>query len=214
MLQRSSRVIVVDDDTSVRTAMRRLFASNGFDVLTYDSGRRLLESRLDENCKACLVLDIRLPDANGLELQMEMRSRYPMMPIIFITGYGDIPVCVAAMKQGAIDFLTKPVEDKILLDAVNEAFRKIAETRAASEQSREMRKRVESLTLREHEVLQHVISGLLNKQIGHELGISEKTVKVHRARVMEKLGACSAADLVRRAGTAGIAPVEIADQYR
>jgi len=207
-------VILVDDDPSVRTAIRRLLASHGFNVQTFDSARRFLNADIEKTRTTCLLLDVRLPDADGLDLQTDLLARYPMLPIIFITGYGDIPMTVRAMKRGAIDFLSKPLDEAALLDAVRDALRKAGQTRIALEKSGDLQKRVERLTPREYQVLPYAISGLLNKQIAYELGISEKTIKVHRARIMKKLGAGSVADLVRQAEMAGIAPADAVDHYR
>jgi FixJ family two-component response regulator len=189
-------VFVVDDDASVRDAVRRLISSVGLRVETFGSTREFLTAKRPE-APACLVLDVRLPDASGLELQRDLTDAHVQIPIIFITGHGDVPMSVRAMKAGAVEFLTKPFRGQELLDAIQEA---IAKDRVAWDERAhmaELRSRYNSLTPREKEVLKLVASGLLNKQIGAELGTSELTVKTHRGRVMEKMAAESLADLVR-----------------
>ena len=189
-------VFVVDDDASVRDAVQRLIASVGLRVQTFGSTREFLSSKRPE-APACLVLDVRLPDSSGLELQDDLAQANVHIPIIFITGHADVPMTVRAMKAGAVEFLTKPFRGQELLDAIQQA---IAKDRAAwneRAQMSELRGRYESLTPREREVLKLVTSGLLNKQIGAELGTSELTIKTHRGHVMEKMGAESLADLVK-----------------
>jgi FixJ family two-component response regulator len=189
-------VFVVDDDASVRDAVKRLISSVGLRVETFGSTREFLDAKRPET-PACLVLDVRLPDASGLELQRDLTDAHIQIPIIFITGHADVPMSVRAMKAGAVEFLTKPFRGQELLDAIQEA---IAKDRLAwNERAKmaELRSRYDSLTPREKEVLKLVASGLLNKQIGAELGTSELTIKTHRGRVMEKMGAESLADLVR-----------------
>jgi FixJ family two-component response regulator len=189
-------VYVVDDDASVRDAIRRLISTIGLRVHTFGSAAEFLESKREE-VPGCLVLDVRLPDLSGLEFQRALSDRAIHIPIVFVTGHGDIPMSVRAMKAGAIGFLTKPFRGQELLDAVQEAIAK--DRVSASERARlaDIQCRYESLTAREREVLQLVASGLLNKQVAAELGASELTIKTHRARVMQKMGAESLADLVR-----------------
>ncbi|MGA3236726.1 MAG: response regulator transcription factor [Bryobacteraceae bacterium] len=189
-------VFVIDDDEAVRDAVRKLIASVGLRVETFGSTREFL-SRERPEAPACLVLDVRLPDVSGLEFQRDLAEANIHIPIIFITGHGDVPMTVRAMKAGAVEFLTKPFRGQELLDAIQEA---IARDRAAwSERAQmgELRARYDTLTAREKEVMTLVVSGLLNKQVGAELGTSELTIKTHRGRVMQKMGADSLADLVR-----------------
>jgi FixJ family two-component response regulator len=189
-------VFVVDDDASVRDAVRRLIASVGLRIETFGSTQQFL-SRKRPDAPACLVLDVRLPDASGLELQRELSAAGIHIPIIFITGHADVPMTVRAMKAGAVEFLTKPFRGQELLDAIQEAIAKDRLAWNERVQMKELRSRYDSLTAREKEVLQLVASGLLNKQIGAELGTSELTIKTHRGRVMQKMCAESLADLVK-----------------
>jgi FixJ family two-component response regulator len=187
---------VVDDDSGVRDAVRTLLTSVGIRVETFASTREFLTARRPD-APACLVLDVRLPDASGLELQRELADADAAIPIIFVTGHGDIPMSVQAMKAGAVEFLTKPFRGQQLLDAVQDA---LARGRAAWKErihTAELRARYDSLTPREKEVMALVADGLLNKQVAAELGASELTIKTHRGRVMQKMEAESVADLVR-----------------
>lgn len=196
-------VFVVDDDPSVRETLADLIASIGLSVLAFKSAREFLESRRPA-APACLVLDVRLPGLSGLELQRELLRIEAPIPIIFITGHGDIPMTVRAMKEGAVEFLAKPFRDQDLLDAIQHAI----EIDRAARQERtivgEMRQCYESLTKREREVMKLIVTGLLNKQIAAQLGSSETTVKMHRGQIMHKMKAQSAVQLARMAEKIGI----------
>ena len=189
-------VLVIDDDPSMRTAIKELIEAVGLNCQTFGSGQELLEARLPD-VPGCLILDVRLPGLSGLHLQKELADRGNRIPIIFITGHGDIPMSVQAMKAGAVEFLTKPFRDQDLLDAIEQATERDRAARRQRVETVELASRHSSLTAREREVMQLVVTGLLNKQIAVQLGISEKTVNVHRAQVMQKMKADSLADLVR-----------------
>jgi FixJ family two-component response regulator len=189
-------VFVVDDDSAVLKSLTRLLRSAGFVVTTFSSPRVFLE-RHDPTLPGCLVLDVAMPGLNGLELQKALSAGGHERAIVFLTGRGDIPMSVQAMKSGAVDFLTKPVNDDDLLKAVHAAIEKDRIQRQNRDEVAEIDRRLATLTPREREVLDHVVSGQLNKQTAADLGIVEKTIKVHRARVMEKLQVQSVAELVR-----------------
>jgi two-component system response regulator FixJ len=201
----SPTVFIIDDDASVRKGLSRLLRSAGFAVEMFASAELFLEREHYEGI-GCLVLDVRMPGISGIDLQDELSKADYSMPIIFITGHGTIPMGVQAVKKGAVDFLPKPFDDDELLQAVSEAIEKDQEGREEHAEVHSIRGRLELLTPREHEILRYVITGMLNKQVAYELGISEKTVKVHRGRIMEKLDVGSVADLVRLAEKAGIKP--------
>jgi FixJ family two-component response regulator len=203
MTASTDTVVVVDDDPSVREALTSLVRSIGLKVKLFSSAQEFLQSPRPES-PSCVILDVRLPGASGLDCQRQLREGGVSMPVIFITGHGDIAMSVRAMKAGAVEFLTKPFRDQDLIDAVQSA---LAIDRAARSQERELdglRKRFGTLTPREQEVMAWVVSGLLNKQIASEIGTSEITVKVHRGQVMRKMAAESVADLVRMAGRLGV----------
>ncbi len=200
-------VFVIDDDPSVLKSLRRLLRSLGFDAETFASAELFL-ARKHYDGIGCIILDVQMPGLSGMDLQEELNKADYHMPIVFITGHGDIPMSVQAMKKGAVDFLTKPFDDKELLRAVEKAIEKDTCTRAGYDETLDIRKRIELLTSRELEVLRYVITGMLNKQIALKLDIAEKTVKVHRGRIREKLRVDSVADLVRLAEKAGINPLD------
>ena len=202
-------VFVVDDDPSVRKGLRRLLKSAGYSVETFASAEDFLALDKSGNGPACLILDLQMAGMNGLDLQDELTNQNHIMPIIFVTGHGDIPSSVKAIKRGAVEFLCKPFDDERLFEAVEEALIKGAKARAVLEEKEGIRQRLGTLTPREYEILTHVIAGLLNKQTAYVLKISEKTVKVHRARVMEKMGVDSLAQLVRLAEKVGIQPAQV-----
>lgn len=191
-------VLVVDDDEAIRDALCDLLASVGIEALCFGSTQALLQTRLPDR-PGCLVLDVRLPGASGLELQAQLARAGAPLPVIFMTGHGDIPMTVRAMKAGAVDFLTKPFRDQDMLDAVAAAIAASREQRRAAAAVQEAAALLETLTAREREVMAGVVRGLMNKQIAGELGISEITVKLHRGNVMRKMGVRSVADLVRKA---------------
>jgi FixJ family two-component response regulator len=197
-------VHVIEDDESSRVASSRLLRNAGYDVRVYSTATEFLSHPSTE--PGCLVLDLRLPGPSGLELQERLTKAENPLPIVFLTGHGDVPQTVRAMKAGAVDFLTKPVEAAVLLDAVARAIATDAETRVVRVRQRETRARYDRLTPREREVFAHLISGQLNKQVGFDLGISERTTKIHRHNVLEKMQADSIAELVRMAADLGIAP--------
>lgn len=199
-------VFVVDDDPGVCKALGRLVRAAGFEVLTFSSPEAFLEEH-DPTAPGCLVLDVALPGLNGLELQDNLARAGCPRSIIFITGKGDIPTSVRAMKAGAVDFLTKPVDDEQLLAAIRAGLARENKWRREQAEVASIQARLATLTEREHEVLEHIISGEINKQIAGQLGTVEKTIKVHRGRVMMKMGAHSLAELVRLAARAGVAPV-------
>jgi FixJ family two-component response regulator len=198
-----SVVIVVDDDQVVLGALSSLFRSVGLSVVTFESATELLQHQLPD-VPSCLVLDIRLPRLSGLDLQAELRASGVMIPIIFITGHGDIPMSVRAMKAGEIDFLPKPFRDWEILDAVANALKRDRERRKEETSNSDVHARFASLTPRQRQVMSLVTGGLLNKQIAAEIGLAEMTVKIHRAHVMRKMGARSLADLVMIAERLGV----------
>jgi FixJ family two-component response regulator len=204
---RDSIVFVIDDDLSMRRALTNLFQSVGLEVEAFGSASELLRSKLPE-VASCLVLDIRLPGLSGLDLQTELAKASIRIPIIFITGHGDIPMTVRAMKGGAVDFLTKPFRDQDLLDAVVSAIDKDRRRREADRAVAILQALFDTLSSREREVLALVASGLMNKQIAAELGLAEITVKIYRGHIMKKMHAKSLADLIRMTEALGIRPAK------
>jgi len=196
-------IFLVDDDAGVLNALSRLLRARGYDVRPYTSPQEFLTHH-DATVAGCAVLDVSMPGLDGLALQGALSAAGSQRPVIFITGKGDIPTSVRAMKAGAVDFLTKPVRDRDLLDAIVRAERDDEKSRQMRVELESIQAKVVTLTPREREVLTHVVAGRLNKQIAGELGTVEKTIKVHRSRMMEKLGVRTVADLVRMAGKAGI----------
>jgi len=198
-------VFVVDDDSSVRDSLRRLITSVGFLVEVFPSAQAFMRARRPD-APGCLVLDVRLPGLSGLDLQRELADTDAALPIIFLTGHGDIPMSVRAMKAGAVEFLTKPFREQDLLDAIRHAIERDRALRTERQELTELRGRYASLTRRERDVLARIVAGLLNKQIAGELGTTEATVKEQRAHVMQKMTAGSVAELVRFASRLGITP--------
>jgi RNA polymerase sigma factor (sigma-70 family) len=198
-------VFVVDDDPSVRKALERLITTMGFRAQTFESAQSFLNLTPGRG-PGCLILDIRMPAMSGLELQNELASRGWEIPIIFLTGHGTVPMTARAMKAGAFDFLEKPIDDQKLLEAIHQALEKEKNSALEKEERRKIQQRLDRLSPREYEVFKSLLSGRLNKQTAHELGISEKTVKVHRSRVMEKTQAASLADLIWMAQKARVVP--------
>jgi FixJ family two-component response regulator len=205
MSERAPTVYAVDDEPATLKAVARLLRAAGWAVAPFASPEEFL-AKLDPAAPGCLVLDMSMPKLSGLEVQQALEARGCALPVVFLTGRSDVPSSVKAMKQGAADFLTKPVDELDLLAAVQRAVARDAAARKDRAEVGAIQARIATLTPREHEVLERVISGKLNKQIAAELGTAEKTVKVHRGRVMEKTGAASVADLVRIAERAGIRP--------
>ncbi len=203
MSEPESIVFVVDDDPSVRSAIKRLIVCVGLQVELFESAQEFLAIKLP-NVPSCLVLDVRLPGESGLDLQRDLAEANIHIPIIFITGHGDIPMSVRAMKAGAVEFLTKPFRDQDLLDAIQLALERDRIRRQREAEIAVLRGRFESLTPREREVLPWVVSGLLSKQIADAIGTGEASVKVHRSQLMRKMAADSVADLVRMAEKMGI----------
>jgi FixJ family two-component response regulator len=196
-------VFIVDDDPSFRRSIEMLIGSAGINTQGFSSAEEFLRSRRPD-IPACLVLDVRLPQSSGLDLQQELAKAGVQIPIIFITGHGDIPMTVQAMKAGATEFLTKPFREQDLVDAIHKAINFDRAARLQRAKLEGLRGRYQSLTPREREVMAHVVTGMLNKQVAEELGTTEKTIKVHRGHLMRKMGMQSLADLVRAAERLGI----------
>jgi FixJ family two-component response regulator len=196
-------VCVIDDDEDVCKALKRLLRSTGLAVKTFPSPQAFLAYPLADR-PSCLVLDVQLPGQSGLELQTALEEAELNIPIVFVTGHGDVPTSVRAMKAGAVDFLEKPFEDRDLLDSIHRALDESRERRAGRAERAVIRQRIESLTPREHQVLELLVTGMLNKQVAGELGAAEKTIKVHRGRIMAKMHANSLVDLARMTEKIGI----------
>jgi FixJ family two-component response regulator len=196
MKEKPATVFVVDDDDAVRTSLRLLLKSVGLPVETFGSAQEFLDA-FDADRAGCLVLDIRMPGMSGLELQQKLNEMHAIVPIVFITGHGDVPMAVEAMQHGAVDFIQKPFRDQDLIDRINQALERDRENRAGLKERDAIRRRMEQLTPREREVLDLVTQGKANKVIAGDLNVSQRTVEIHRARVMEKMGASSLAHLVR-----------------
>jgi FixJ family two-component response regulator len=199
-------VFVIDDDDSVRKGLANLLRSAGHSIRTFTSGREFLEYSGDE--PGCIILDLRMPETSGLELQATLAAQDFHPPIIFLSGHGDVPSTATALKKGAVDFLEKPVDADVLLAAVDDALQRDRDNRQQYSQQVEANTRLARLTAREFEILRHVIAGSLNKQIAWALDISEKTVKAHRARVMDKMAVQSVAELVRLVEKTGVRPAD------
>ncbi len=200
-------VFIVDDDSSVRRGISNLLRSAGHRTKAFASGREFLDHYDDDS--GCIILDLHMPQTDGLEVQQQLIAQEYNPSIIFLTGYGDVPSTVAALKGGAVEYLEKPVDERVLLASVEEALNKDHENREKRKEKAQFKTRLASLTGRELEVLRHVIAGRLNKQIAYALDISEKTVKVHRARVMEKVAVHSVAELVRLCEKVGLRPLDL-----
>lgn len=196
MKEKPATVFVVDDDDAVRTSLRLLLKSVGLPVETFGSAQEFLDA-FDAERAGCLVLDIRMPGMSGLELQQRLNEIHAIVPIVFITGHGDVPMAVEAMQHGAVDFIQKPFRDQDLIDRINQALEKDRDNRAGLRERDAIRRRMQQLTPREREVLDLVTQGKANKVIAGDLNVSQRTVEIHRARVMEKMGASSLAHLVR-----------------
>lgn len=196
MTETKPTIFIVDDDPSIRESTKLLLESVEFNVKTYVSGQDFLKAKVQADL-GCLILDVRMPGLSGLDLQEKLLSAKTTLPVIFITGHGTVPTSVRAMKAGAIDFLQKPFEEQELLDAINRAIARQREQKSKNAEADKIEQRLKTLTARENEVFSLLVAGLANKEIAYDLGMSERTVKAHRAQIMEKMKAKSFADLVR-----------------
>jgi RNA polymerase sigma factor (sigma-70 family) len=201
--ERHPTVIIVDDDRSFRDSLQFLLGSLGLEVRSFPSAREFLAGT-DPETPGCLLLDVRMPEMSGLDLQNELADAEISLPIIFITGHGTVPMSVRAMKAGAVDFLQKPFDEQDLLNAVHQAIEQDRQERLKRDELREILKRINSLTPREYEVFTLLVAGMPNKQVAYRLGITERTIKAHRSRIMEKMEAESLADLARHAEKLGV----------
>jgi len=206
-MRAEQNVFIVDDDDSVRESLAALLESNGFSILTFPSALHFL-ARCDRNASGCLVADVRMPEMDGLELQEKVAAEFPDLAVIIMTGHGDVPIAVRAMKAGATDFIEKPFDEETIVETVKQALDQAAQARHQGVDSAAATTRIAQLTPREREVLEGLVAGLPNKTIGYDLGISARTVEAHRARVMEKMQVRSLSALVRTALAAGILPDE------
>jgi len=202
----NATVFVVDDDTSIRESLSLLLNSVGYDVETFASAQEFLELEMLPKGPACILLDVKMPGLSGLDLQEDLSPRSYVPPIIFITGHGDIPMSVQAMKKGAVDFLAKPFDDDDLIGAVKEALKKDARIKTRALKQEKVMQKLDSLTTREYEIMTYLITGMLNKQIAFDLNIAERTVKAHRKQVFKKLEIHSIAELVRMTEKVNIKP--------
>lgn len=209
MINKEFNVYVVDDDLSVRKGITRLLKSSGIESYSFESAVDFLEANIESELPCCLILDVRMPKITGMELQEQLIKDDYCMPIIFITGHGDIPMGVKAMKKGAVDFLKKPFEEGELLEAIDFAISKDIENRNTIESKKKAKDLISKLTERELEIYRYIITGMLNKQIAYELDISEKTVKAHRGHITTKLDMFSVAEMVRLADDAEVEPAEV-----
>jgi FixJ family two-component response regulator len=207
MAEESPTVFIIDDDLSARRGLSRLIQAAGMSVRAYESARDFLDQAHYDG-HGCIVLDVKMPGLSGLDLQAELKKAESALPIIFVSGHSDVPIAALAMKKGAVDFLTKPVDRDHLLKTIAESLEKDRENRKAIAVQAQVRNRFATLSPREYEVMTFVIAGMLNKQIAYELGITEDTVKAHRGRVMKKMRANSIAELVRLAELVSIKPAE------
>lgn len=196
MTETNPTIFIVDDDPSVRESTKLMLEGVGFNVKTFASAQDFLKAKLQEGL-GCLILDVRMPGISGLDLQEKLVSAKSLLPVIFITGHGTVPMSVRAMKAGAVDFLQKPFEEQDLLDAINRAITRQREKKSKQEEADRLQQRIKVLTPREYEVFSLLVTGMANKEIAYKLGTSERTVKAHRAQIMEKMNAGSFADLVR-----------------
>jgi two-component system response regulator FixJ len=208
-----TELFIVDDDAAVRDSLRALLESAGFAVTDFDSANALLESPAIRN-GSCVVADIRMPDMDGLTLQEELSRREILLPVIIVTGHGDVPLAVRAMKAGAVDFIEKPFDEQVILHSVQKALAMARETRDQTSLTKEAESRIAGLTARERQVLEHLVAGRSNKVIAYELDISPRTVEIHRAHLMEKVQARSLSDLIQLALAAGVSPAEAKDMPR
>jgi FixJ family two-component response regulator len=201
--ERQPTVFIVDNDPSVRDSLQFLLESVGLEVRSFSSARDFLDGA-DPEAPGCLLLDVRMPGMSGLDLQNALANAEINLPIIFITGHGTVPMSVRAMKAGAVDFLQKPFDEQDLLNAVHQAVEQDRKERLKRDELREIQKRINALTPREYEVFTFLVSGMLNKQVAYRLGTTERTIKAHRSRIMEKMEAASLTDLVRHAEKLGV----------